>query len=516
MATPSEKLANSLQTLHQLQASGNIAIRSRDLSRTHRERLLKNGFIEEVIRGWYLPSRPDETAGESTAWYASFWLFCSAYLNDLKKKDWCLSPEQSIALHVDNLTVPTQLLVRSVKARNNITELPHGTSMYDVGASLPKVKDQAEKHGMRVFSLPAALVSCSEKSFLQNPTDMRSALSMIRDASEVLEPLLEGGHSIIAGRLAGAFRNIGRDEIADEIINVMRSADYIVREADPFTDPSPYQLPERVQSPYANRISLMWQTMRETVIANFPEPPNRSPYIETYLQQVEDVYVTDAYHSLSIEGYRVTSELIELVRSGDWNPDQNPNDKANLNTLAARGYWQAYQAVRESLKRILNNQNAGEVLRSDHRTWYREMFAQGVAAGIHKPGDLAGYRRNLVFIRRSRHVPPSFEAVPDAMPMLFDLLRDEENAAVRVVLGHFFFVYIHPYMDGNGRMGRFLMNAMLASGGYPWTVVPLVKRAEYMEALEQASVGQDIEPFARLLGKLVSAGLRGEALAKEP
>jgi Fic family protein len=260
----------------------------------------------------------------------------------------------------------------------------------------------------------------------------------------------------------------------------------------------------------------MWQTMRETVIANFPEPPNRSPDMETYLQQVEDVYVTDAYHSLSIEGYRVTSELIELVRSGDWNPDQNPNDKANLNTLAARGYWQAYQAVRESLKSILNDQNAGEVLRKDHRTWYREMFAPGVADGLHKPSDLAGYRRNLVFIRRSRYVPPSFEAVPDAMPMLLDLLKDEENAVVRVVLGHFFFVYIHPYMDGNGRMGRFLMNAMLASGGYHWTVVPLAKRAEYMAALEQASVGQDIGPFARLLGELVEAGLRGEALARQP
>jgi hypothetical protein len=38
-------------------------------------------------------------------------------------------------------------------------------------------------------------------------------------------------------------------------------------------------------------------------------------------------------------------------------------------------------------------------------------------------------------------------------------------AGVRVVLGHFIFVYIHPYMDGNGRMGRFLMNVMLAGGG---------------------------------------------------
>jgi len=360
-------------------------------------------------------------------------------------------------------------------------------------ARLPETKYQAEKHGMRVFSLPAALVSCSEKSFAQNPTDLRAALSMIRDASEILEPLLEGGHSIIAGRLAGAFRNIGRDEVANEIAGVMQAADYKVHEVDPFTALSPFQLTERVQSPYVSRIRLMWEAMRETVIANFPQQPSHSLGLEAYLKQVEDVYVTDAYHSLSIEGYRVTLELIERVRSGDWSPDKKPDDKANLNALAARGYWQAYQVVRDSLTSILHGKNAGEVLRIDHRDWYREMFAPGVAVGIHKPADLAGYRRGLVFIRRSKHVPPSFEAVPDAMPVLFDLLSAEENAAVRAVLGHFFFVYIHPYMDGNGRMGRFLMNAMLASGGYPWTVVPLAKRIEYMAAL-------------------VEAGLRGKAI----
>jgi len=53
------------------------------------------------------------------------------------------------------------------------------------------------------------------------------------------------------------------------------------------------------------------------------------------------------------------------------------------------------------------------------------------------------------------------------MPAFFDLLREETHPAVRVVLGHFLFVYIHPYMDGNGRIGRFLMNVMLASGRIP-------------------------------------------------
>jgi len=78
------------------------------------------------------------------------------------------------------------------------------------------------------------------------------------------------------------------------------------------------------------------------------------------------------------------------------------------------------------------------------------------------------------------------------------------------------FVYIHPYMDGNGRMGRFLMNVMLAAGGYPWTIVPLEKRDTYMGALESASVEQDITPFASFLGRLVSDNLEGKPAPQVP
>jgi hypothetical protein len=225
---------------------------------------------------------------------------------------------------------------------------------------------------------------------------------------------------------------------------------------------------------------------------------------KTYLKQVEDIYVTDAYHSLSIEGYRVSRELIEKVRSGDWNPDSIENDREQHDAMAARGYWQAYQVVRNSIEKILDNTNPGTVAHDDHSTWYREMFAPGVAAGILRPSDLAGYRNAPVFIRRSMHVPPSREAVRDAMPVLFDLLQEETEPSVRVVLGHFIFVYIHPYIDGNGRMGRFLMNVLLASGGYSWMVVPVEQRTEYMAALEEASVNQNIIPFTDFLAGLVN------------
>jgi len=65
-------------------------------------------------------------------------------------------------------------------------------------------------------------------------------------------------------------------------------------------------------------------------------------------------------------------------------------------------------------------------------------------------------------------------------------------------------------------MGRFLMNLMLASSGYPWTVVPVGDRNAYMSALERASVGVDIVPFANFIAGLVRRGLAGEPLPAVP
>jgi Uncharacterized conserved protein len=204
------------------------------------------------------------------------------------------------------------------------------------------------------------------------------------------------------------------------------------------------------------------------------------------------------------------------VRSGDWSSDKSGEDRGHRDALAARGYWLAYQEVLSGLRRVLVGENPGMVADQDHGAWYRALFVPSVTAGILKPSDLAGYRRSPVFIRRSMHVPPSHEAVRAAMPIFVDLLSNESDPAVRVVLGHFMFVYIHPYLDGNGRIGRFLMNLMLGAGGYPWMVIPVESRSAYMDALEDASVRQDIVPFTKLLADLVQATLDGKEQAALP
>jgi hypothetical protein len=509
-------LADALDALRKLQERHRVAIRGDDLSRAQRELLLKQGFLLEVMKGWYIAASPDSGRGESTAWYTAYWSFCADYLSDRFGDAWSLSPELSIALQTGNRTVPRQLLVRTPKGGNKPTSLPLDTSLFAIRAALPAAEDIVTQDGLRLFSIPAAFVASGPALYETNAIDARTALTTIRDASELLGRLLDGGHSAIAGRLAGAFRNIGRDRIADDILSAMRAAGYAVREADPFARKLQLPLPQRERSPYAGRIRLMWEQMRGPVLERFPEPPGRPGDIEAYLKRVQDTYVTDAYHSLSIEGYRVSPDLIDRVRSGAWNPDADSQDREFKDALAARGYWLAYQAVLRSVRRVLAGENPGLVADENHGEWYRDMFTPSVQAGLASMQDLAGYRSGQVYLRGSTHVPLNPDAVRDAMPVFFEMLAEETEPAVRVVLGHFMFVYVHPYMDGNGRTGRFLMNVMLAAGGYPWTVIPVERRAAYMAALEAASGDQDIVPFTDFLADLLGRELKGETIAHLP
>ena len=513
MATPAEKLADALDTLHELQQRGMVAINTRDISTTYRQRLLKNGFLKEVLKGWYIPSSPQEQAGDSTSWYANYWDFCSAYLTDRYGVSYTISPDQSLQLHSGNQTVPAQLVIKAPAATNFKTDLLYHTSLFHMRGELPSNEFRERENELMIYSLPASLVFCSPSVFTQNPNDVRAALSQIGDLSEVLRILLNGGHSTIAGRLSGAFRNIGRERIADEILKAMKAADYDVREIDPFETKVDVELSFKERSPYANRIRLMWNGMRAAIIAVFPGAPGLPKDKKSYLKAVEEVYVTDAYHSLSIERYRVSPELIEKVRSGQLNSESNKEDREQRDAMAARGYWQAFQVVEQSINKILDGANAGKIADEEHQDWYRELFGPSVTAGIIKAGDLAGYRTHQVYIGGSKHVPLNVAALRDAMPLLFELLSNESEASVRAVLGHFIFVNIHPYMDGNGRMGRFMMNVMLSSGGYPWTIIPVEKRAEYMSCLETASVTGDITPFAKFIAELVQLGIEGKPAA---
>ena len=98
-------------------------------------------------------------------------------------------------------------------------------------------------------------------------------LAGIKDASEILGPLLEGGHTVVAGRLAGAFTRVGRKEIAEEIVKAMKAAGHDVRPADPFAEQQSFgSLPIGVP-PIVGRLQSFWSQQREEVIRVFPKAP---------------------------------------------------------------------------------------------------------------------------------------------------------------------------------------------------------------------------------------------------
>lgn len=503
MATMQENLANSLKELQKFQNDKGIAIiKSADISRVHLSRLLDNGFLQEVMKGWYISSRPDARSGDTTDWYASYWYFVSIYAKTRFKEDWSLTPEQSLTIYSGNQIVPSQIIIKAITGTNNVVNLLHKTSLLDIKASIANPVTKEPQFGLNLYTLSEALVECSPDFYRLDEVAARTCLSLIPDASSILSILLEKGQTTKAGRLAGAFRNIGNDSIANEIVDTMKKAGYDIREEDPFTTIATITY-QRATSPYVTRLKLMWAKMREVVVSNFPESTKTYADVDLCIKHIDEQYKEDAYNSLSIEGYKVTDELIERVRSGIWSPDEHASDFEQKNAMAARGYWQAFQSVKASITKIIEGENAGKVADSGHRAWYRELFAPSVTIGLLKASDLAGYRNQQVYIKGSMHTPLNNDAVRDAMPVLFELMENEPNAAVRAILGHFFFVYIHPYMDGNGRIARFLMNTQFISGGYDWTIIPLERREEYMAALEKASAKEDISAFVSFIASLV-------------
>lgn len=505
VAHPGQRnLADGLKRMRELQMQDHRVFKTSEFKRRQREALESAGFLRRVIKGWYIAARPGERPGDTTAWNASFRDFIGRYCDERFGERWYLSPDISVMVHAGVTVLPRQVTVIADSAQRNIVELLGGNSILDRKPSEATDKGQLVQVGpLRVLTLPLALVQVPEVFFRTYPTDAHIALRQVREPGEILRVLLQGGHSFVAGRLAGAFRAIDRPRFANDIVAAMTAAGYRVTEMDPFPRELPLLGGQRVVSPYVDRIRIMWGKMRGAVIQHLPLEPGTPANVDTYLAAVAEAYQADAYHSLSIEGYAVSEALITRVSSGAWNPDGDSSDDDLRNAMAAHGYYLAHTAVQKSLRDILGGDNSGRVADRDHGEWYRQLFAPSVTAKILDVGDLAGYRNDTVFIRNADHVPPNTDAVRDMMPTLFEMLTEEPSAAVRAVLGHFIFVFIHPYMDGNGRMGRFLMNAMLASGGYPWTVIPVERRDEYMEALNAASGQGNIVPFTQFLGSCI-------------
>lgn len=491
------QLAAALERVHR--AARDAVIQTDQMSRPDRELLQARGWLQLIIRGWYLLTTPDAKPGDTTLWQSSFWAFVAAYLRSRFGERYCLSAESSLDLHTGKMGTPRQVVVWAETGGNSKVDLPTGASIFLHGNAdrLPPTTEVV--NGVRVFPLGLSLARTTPTFFRLDPLTAEIALKMVR-RDDLARALLTEWNAAAAGRLMGALNEIGREAEAKSIAADLEAAGYHVAPGNPFEKPPVLGAMTELEWPHVGRILALWPKMREQALSFRPNPPGARPTLEACLKQANAVYVRDAYHSLSIEGYRVTPDLIARVASGEWNASVARN-RQEADALAARGYYEAHEKVLASIARVYGGENAGATLERDLAGWYRALFSPSVQAGILEAWQLAGYRERAVYITSSRHVPPQKDAVPACMDACFKLLKEEPDAWVRAILGHFIFVYIHPYSDGNGHLGRFIMNLMLASGGYPWTVLRLERRAAYMASLEEASMNHAIESFSKFVAE---------------
>ncbi|MBU5316518.1 Fic family protein [Clostridium bornimense] len=120
------------------------------------------------------------------------------------------------------------------------------------------------------------------------------------------------------------------------------------------------------------------------------------------------------------------------------------------------------------------------------------------------------YRTTNVLISGSAHRAVEHFYVKEKMNDLVNWYKENKDTMHPIQLAaefHFKFVYIHPFIDGNGRSARLLMNLILMRNGYPITVIRNVDREDYMKALEEASTKNYLNHFVKIVTDAVHRSL---------
>ncbi len=511
--TGQQKLVRALTELHQVLGSQSGVVRGKQLKNATRKLLLERGYLREILKGWYFIADPLAEPGDTTPFFANYWEYLAEYLNERFGQKYCLTAEHSLLRHAQHNVIPQQVNVMLAIKQSQIQELAfgHSIALYPGGKSFPAPADQELLMGVHCMSAPYCLVMLNPRYFKEYAREVQIVMGKIKDP-DAIASLIDINMSGVA-RLIRAYRRVGRTEFAEGILKELSGlkTSLPVNE-DPFDGEHIYQLGSPGRSALYNRIKVLWAQHRETALACRPLETRVMVSLDDYLARIEAIRIEDAYHSLSIERYRVTPDLIRKIAEEQWDPVNNQEDQRQIDAMAARGYLDAFQLVKEDAGQAYSNRDfkhgfAAQLFSERHQAWFQKLLEPSVNAGILERRDLVGYRRHMVYLRGSLHTPPHFDSVRDGMEALCMCLQEEPDAFVRAVLGHWLFGFVHPYMDGNGRIARFTMNLMLASGGYPWTVIHIEDRATYMAALEKASVQDNPGEFAAFVANCVRASL---------
>ncbi|GAA6109820.1 protein adenylyltransferase FICD [Tachysurus ichikawai] len=202
---------------------------------------------------------------------------------------------------------------------------------------------------------------------------------------------------------------------------------------------------------------------------------------------MEETYYHHIYHTVAIEGNTLTlSEIRHIIETHYAVPGRSLHEQNE-----AVGVDAAMKYINNTL-----------LSRSDAITINDILEIHRRVLGYTDPVEGGRFRVSQVFV--GHHIPPHPSEVERHMEELIHWLNSDEALHLHPVefaaLAHYKIVYIHPFLDGNGRTSRLLMNLVLMQANYPPITIRKEQRAEYYGALDTANEG-DVRPFIRFIAK---------------
>lgn len=212
------------------------------------------------------------------------------------------------------------------------------------------------------------------------------------------------------------------------------------------------------------------------------------PFEGGLLKEIRNYYrIGLTWTSNALEGNTLTeSETKVLLEDG-----MTAGGKPLKDTFEALGHAKAY----DFMFSLLHNH---QITEADTLTMHR-MFYSEIAAT-----DAGHYRTRQVIITGSQYPVCDTVRIQDEIKGLFQWAKSERNKYHPIEFAaqlHKRFVFIHPFIDGNGRISRLLMNTALIQDGYMLAVIPPVLRHDYISLLEQAH--KDDQPFVEFIADRV-------------
>jgi Fic family protein len=210
--------------------------------------------------------------------------------------------------------------------------------------------------------------------------------------------------------------------------------------------------------------------------------------------------------------YTLSSLREKLLLEWTYNSNAIEGNTLTLNEtkVVLEGITVGGKTMREHLE-VINHRDAityvEEIVQSKEplSEWQMKNLHRLLLKGIND--EYAGvYRDQQVFISGAKHIPPAPFLIKEQIEQLMNWYEQETKQMHPVTRGamlHAIFVGIHPFIDGNGRTSRLLLNLELMKSGFPPIVIKVENRLNYYEALDKAHTQKDYDDFIQLVAKEV-------------